>query len=113
MDDVGSSVTLIFYRMSPKWWKEPALNVISAAAQMSSLTHCEIAIGGKTKRIEPPPQPVDERVACARAEEAGQSGTMKHVARIFNDDVGARSRPPPALACATDAVAPRAQASSS
>ena len=47
MDDAGSSVTLIFYRMSPKWWKEPALNVISAAAQMSTLTHCEIAIGGK------------------------------------------------------------------
>jgi hypothetical protein len=66
MDDVGSSVTLIFYRMSPKWWKEPALNVISAAAQMSSLTHVEIAIG----------------------EEAGQNGTMRHVARIFNDDVG-------------------------
>ena len=59
-------MTLIFYRMSPKWWKEPALNVISAAAQMSSLTHVEIAIG----------------------EEAGQNGTMRHVARIFNDDVG-------------------------
>ena len=66
MDDQGSSVTLIFYRIQPKWWREPALNVISAAAQMSTLTHCEIAIG----------------------EEAGQSGTMKHVARIFNDAVG-------------------------
>ena len=66
MDDQGSSVTLIFYRIQPKWWREPALNVISAAAQMSNLTHCEIAIG----------------------EEAGQSGTMKHVARIFNDAVG-------------------------
>ena len=46
MDDQGSSVTLIFYRIQPKWWREPALNVISAAAQMSNLTHCEIAIGG-------------------------------------------------------------------
>ena len=45
MEDPGSSVTLIFYRINDKWWTEPALNVISAAAQMSSLTHCEIAIG--------------------------------------------------------------------
>lgn len=66
MDDQGSSVTLIFYRIQPKWWREPALNVISAAAQMSTLTHVEISIG----------------------EQAGQSGQMKHVARIFNDAVG-------------------------
>lgn len=66
MEDPGSSVTLIFYRINEKWWTEPALNVISAAAQMSSLTHCEIAIG----------------------EEAGQNGTMRHVARIFNDKEG-------------------------
>ena len=66
MEDSGSSVTLIFYRINDKWWTEPALNVISAAAQMSSLTHCEIAIG----------------------EEAGQNGTMRHVARIFNDKEG-------------------------
>ena len=49
MDDQGSSVTLIFYRIQPKWWREPALNVISAAAQMSTLTHCEIAIGGSVQ----------------------------------------------------------------
>lgn len=66
MEDVGSSVTLIFYRISDKWWKEPALNVISAVAQMSSLTHVEIALG----------------------EEPGHGGTMKHVARIFNDNTG-------------------------
>ena len=66
MEDPGSSVTLIFYRINDKWWTEPALNVISAAAQMSSLTHCEIAIG----------------------EEVGQNGTMRHVARIFNDKEG-------------------------
>jgi len=52
MEDTGSSVTLIFYRINDKWWTEPALNVISAAAQMSSLTHCEIAIGE-----EFPPRP--------------------------------------------------------
>ena len=59
-------MTLIFYRISDKWWKEPALNVISAVAQMSSLTHVEIALG----------------------EEPGHGGTMKHVARIFNDNTG-------------------------
>ena len=45
MDDQGSSVTLIFYRINPKWWTEPALNLASAVAQMSNLTHCEISIG--------------------------------------------------------------------
>ena len=49
MEDSGSSVTLIFYRINDKWWTEPALNVISAAAQMSSLTHCELAIGEEKK----------------------------------------------------------------
>jgi hypothetical protein len=44
--DSGSSVTLIYYRIGEKWWKEPFLNVVAAAAQMSSLTHVEIAIGG-------------------------------------------------------------------
>lgn len=44
--DSGSSVTLIYYRIGERWWKEPFLNVVAAAAQMSSLTHVEIAIGG-------------------------------------------------------------------
>jgi len=42
MTDEGSSVTLIFYRINPKWWTEPALNLASAVAQMSNLTHCEV-----------------------------------------------------------------------
>ena len=46
MEQDGSSVTLIFYRVGERWWKEPLLNIIAAAAQMSSLTHVEIAIGG-------------------------------------------------------------------
>ena len=46
MSDAGSSVTLIFYRMRPDWWKEPVLNLLAAACQMSALTHVEIAIGG-------------------------------------------------------------------
>ena len=66
MSDEGSCVTLIFYRINPKWWKEPALNLASAVCQMSNLTHCEISIG----------------------EDAGINGTMKHVARVFNDSVG-------------------------
>ena len=45
MSDEGSCVTLIFYRINPQWWKEPALNLASALAQMSNLTHCEVAIG--------------------------------------------------------------------
>ena len=45
MSDAGTSVTLIFYRIGDKWWQEPALNLVAAAAQMSSYTHVEIAIG--------------------------------------------------------------------
>jgi len=67
MSDEGSCATLIFYRLNPKWWKEPALNLASAVAQMSNLTHCEISLG----------------------ESCGSDGqTMKHVARVFNDSVG-------------------------
>ena len=47
--DSGSSVTLIYYRIGERWWKEPFLNVVAAAAQMSSLTHVEIAIGGNAR----------------------------------------------------------------
>ena len=64
--DSGSSVTLIYYRIGEKWWKEPFLNVVAAAAQMSSLTHVEIALG----------------------EEIGTNGMMTNVCRVFNDAVG-------------------------
>jgi hypothetical protein len=45
MSDNGSSVTLIFYKVGSEWWKEPALNILAAVAQMSAYTHVEIAIG--------------------------------------------------------------------
>ena len=67
MSDTGTSVTLIFYRIGDRWWTEPALNLIAAAAQMSSYTHVEIAIG----------------------EDPGQRGMMSNVCRIFNDPQGA------------------------
>ena len=62
MADNGTSVTLIFYRVGEKWWREPALNLIAAAAQRSAYTHVEIAVG----------------------ECAGQGGQMANVARVFN-----------------------------
>jgi hypothetical protein len=66
MDESGS-VTLIFYKVGNRWWKEPALNLIAAAAQMSSFTHVEIAIGN----------------------DCGNNGEMSNVCRIFNDATGA------------------------
>ena len=62
----GTSVTLVFYQIGERWWKEPALNLLAAAAQFSSFTHVEIAIG----------------------ECAGHQGMMSNVARIFNDERG-------------------------
>jgi hypothetical protein len=59
-------VTLVFYRVGSQWWKEPALNLLAAAAQMSSYTHVELAIG----------------------EVPGSNGMMANVARIFNDSTG-------------------------
>ena len=61
MSDEGSCVTLIFYRINPKWWKEPALNLLAAAAQRSAYTHVELAIG----------------------EDALDDGSMTNVVRIF------------------------------
>ena len=66
MSDRGTSVTLIFYKVGNEWWKEPALNLIAAAAQFSSYTHVELAIG----------------------EAPGAGGQMANVARIFNDAAG-------------------------
>lgn len=65
MSDCGV-VTLVFYKIGQDWWREPALNIIAAAAQGSSFTHCEIAIGGDVTR----------------------AGHMTNVARVFNDNVG-------------------------
>jgi len=68
MSDRGSSVTLILYSIDPDWYKgtEPFLNLVAAAAQRSSFTHVELAVG----------------------EGAGQHGEMVNVLRIFNDATG-------------------------
>jgi len=73
MEHDGSSVTLIFYRVGERWWKEPLLNIVAAVAQFSSLTHVEIAIG----------------------EDAGSNGTMANVCRVFNDNIGVVSEKSP------------------
>lgn len=65
--EAGGSVTLIFYRIPAAWWREPLLNVVAAAAQASSFTHTEIAIGSAM----------------------AADGSMANVCRVFNDDVGA------------------------
>jgi len=65
--DDGSSVTLIYYSLKPRWWTEPVLNVVASAATGSPYTHCEIAIG----------------------EQAGEHGEMTNVVRVFNDQVTA------------------------
>ena len=62
----GGSVTLIFYKINERWYSEPLLNIIAAAAQNSSFTHVELAIGS----------------------EAGNQGQITNVARVFNDPVG-------------------------
>jgi hypothetical protein len=66
--DSGSSVTLILYSIDRDWWKgrEPFLNLLAAAAQLSSFTHVELAIG----------------------EGSGAHGEMVNVLRVFNDSTG-------------------------
>ena len=70
--------------------KEPFLNIVAAAAQMSSFTHVEIAIG----RLRPPPHThrtprTSFRILNGTGSEAGSFGQMCNVCRIFNDDVSA------------------------
>lgn len=64
--DEAGSVTLIFYKLGEKWYKEPFLNIVAAAAQMSTFTHVEVAIGT----------------------DPGRNGEMTNVARIFNEKGG-------------------------
>lgn len=73
MSNDGGSVTLVFYRIGSGTdiFKEPLLNIMAAAFQMSSFTHVELAIGN----------------------EAGTMGQMCNVCRIFNDDVGVSASP--------------------
>ena len=47
MSDQGGSCTLIFYKIGNEFWREPFLNLVAAAFQMSSFTHVEIAIGAR------------------------------------------------------------------
>jgi hypothetical protein len=72
MSDQGTSVTLIFYKVGSDWWKEPALNLIAAAAQFSTYTHVELSIG----------------------EAPGAGGQMANVVRIYNDNAGVVSKRP-------------------
>lgn len=73
-NNAGSSVTLIFYRIQPEWWREPVINILAAACQQSNLTHVEIAIG----------------------EQAGSDGTkIGNVCRVFNDATGVVRLLPP------------------
>lgn len=77
MSDEGTSVTLIFYKIDGQFWKEPLLNIVAAAAQMSPFTHVEIALG----------------------EDPGHGGQMTNVARVFNDSIGVVSAPQYILPC--------------
>jgi hypothetical protein len=87
MSDAGSSVTLIFYRMQDKWWKEPWLNLAAAACQMSALTHVEIGIGGRCQTLQNRHTLADAFLSatpCACAEHAGQGGQIANVCRVFS-----------------------------
>ena len=79
MSDAGGSVTLIFYRIDSVF-NEPFLNILAAAAQLSSFTHVELAIG----------------------DTAGEFGQMKNVVRVFNDDVGETAILEECKRCGTD-----------
>ena len=67
----GTSVTLIFYRIGEKWYREPLLNIVAAAAQMSSLTHVEIAIGGTLLGVERVRAQQQQRHSAVRARRRG------------------------------------------
>ena len=88
MSDAGSSVTLIFYRMQDKWWKEPWLNLVAATCQMSALTHVEIGIGGPRRPTHAPNRSLGDAAPRACAEAVGQGGQIANVCRVFNDRIG-------------------------
>lgn len=67
--DGSGQVTLLFYKISDAWWREPALNWLAAFAQGSKYCHVELSIGTDGHH--------------------GQS----HVLRIYNDKIGAELTP--------------------
>lgn len=62
----GSSVTVVFRKIEPRWRDEHPINLAAAMFTRSEFTHVELAIG----------------------ESAGQHGEIANVVRIYNDDVG-------------------------
>jgi hypothetical protein len=91
MSGDGSSVTLIFYRIGSAWWKEPALNLLAAAAQMSSYCHVEIGIGVCVCVcfcVDAKCPPFLLRYKYLAGEAPGSGGQIANVARIFNDAIG-------------------------
>ena len=88
MSDEGGSVTLVFYRIGSgsDIFREPFLNLVAAAFQMSTFTHVELAIG--TRNIQYDTQYTNEFLLLVTGNEAGAMGQMSNVCRIFNDDVG-------------------------
>ena len=62
--DASGVVTLIFYKVDSKLWREPFLNILAAVAQGSKFTHCELSIGSDAEH------------------------GMSNVLRVFNDDKG-------------------------
>ena len=93
MSDNGSSVTLIFYRVGKEWWKEPALNLPAAAAQMSPFCHVvrdasspHIHVHTYTRIFISYATDVSQEIGIGEA--SGSGGQIANVARIFNDSVG-------------------------
>ena len=89
LDDSGV-VTLIFYRIGSgrEMLKEPFLNLLAAAFQMSTFTHVEIAIGTNTECTLKSDSPFTKHSFFRSGSEYGSMGQMCNVCRIFNDDVG-------------------------
>lgn len=82
-DTLPVPVHTLTFSSQHRWWKEPALNLIAAAAQLSSYTHVELSIG----------------------EAVGDGGQMANVARIYNDNLGVelcqRTGRNPSVSCVT------------
>lgn len=89
MVDEGGSVTLVFYKVGTgiDLLKEPFLNLVAAAAQRSSFSHVEIAIGKTRQSLCTPRILISARMPFAGSD-AGNMGQISNVCRIFNDDVG-------------------------
>ena len=92
--DPGGSVTLIFYKVGEKWWKEPLLNIVAAGTHANRCSLVNLSFSGSDRALfhVPSVDSVSNVFFYSRGvgnwRLRGCQGEMQNVCRVFNDAAG-------------------------